>query len=108
MNDAEDLNPGDDLTITRVERQKHGGTGTWVQGTLAGHRFDALVFAEHAENSDWELGDSRISKLWIKRLADGQTVFDWDRGLDVPHADELAGAVVDFLAAGLADHIANR
>jgi hypothetical protein len=108
MNEAQDLDLGDDLAITRVERQKHGGTGTWVQGTLAGHRFDALVFPEHAENPDWELGDSRISTLWIKRLADNQTVFNWDRGADVPAADDLAGAVVDFLAGGLAEHIFSR
>lgn len=108
MNDAEDLDVGYDLAITNVERQRHGGTGTWVQGTLSGHRFEALIFPEHAENPDWELGDSRISKLWVKRLADGETVFNWDRGADVPHADELAGAVVDFLAGGLADHIFDR
>jgi len=41
-------------------------------GTLNAHRFDALVFAEHAECPDYELGDSRISKLWLKRLDGGK------------------------------------
>ena len=68
----------------------------------AGHRFDALVFPEHAENPDWELGQSRISKLWVQRLSDKKTVFHWDRGMDVPAVDQMASAVVDFLAAGLA------
>jgi hypothetical protein len=26
---------------------------------------DALVFPEHADNPEWEIGDSRISKLWV-------------------------------------------
>ena len=95
---------GDDLEITKVTRRASGG-GTWVCGTLNGHRFDALVFPQHAENREWEIGDSRISKLWVQWLADRQEVFNWDRGADVPAADELAGAVVDFLAGGLADYI---
>lgn len=101
-NETNDLDLGDDLEITKTTRRASGG-GTWVCGRLAGHRFDALVFPEHADNPEWELGDSRISKLWVQRLADMQTVFSWDRGMDVPAADQMAGAVIDFLAAGLAD-----
>ena len=72
------------------------------------HRFEALVFPEHATNREWELGDSRISKLWVQRLPDGRyplarTVFNWDRGADIPAVDETAQAIVDFLAAGPAD-----
>ncbi len=95
-------NLGDDLQITKITRQA-AGTGTWVCGTLNGYRFEALVFPAHAENADWELGRSQISKLWIKGLADNQTVFNWDRGQDVPAADDATYAVVDFLAAGIAD-----
>jgi hypothetical protein len=95
---------GDDLQITKTTRRASGG-GTWVCGTIAGHRFDALVFPEHAESEEYELGQSRISKLWLKRLADKQTVFNWDRGLDQDATTDLARAIVDFLAAGLADHI---
>ena len=100
----EDLDVGHDLEITKTTRRASGG-GTWVCGTLSGHRFDALVFPEHADCSDWEIGDSRISKLFIQRLADKRTVFNWDRGADVPAADALVGQIVDFLAGGLADHI---
>src|SRR4051794_8525546 len=76
---GDDLDVGHDLEITKVTRRASGG-GTWVCGTMSGHRFDALVFPEHADCPDWEIGDSRISKLFIQRLADKQTVFNWDRG----------------------------
>jgi hypothetical protein len=99
-----DLDLGDDLRITTKTRQA-AGAGTWVCGTIAGHRFDALVFPEHADNPEWEIGDSRISKLWVQRLADRREVFNWDRGADVPAADPLAAAIVDFLSVGLADHV---
>jgi len=104
-NETTDLDLGDDLVITKALRQPAGGSGTWVRGRLHGHRFDALVFPGHAENADWEFADSQISKLWIQRIADKQTVFNWDRGMDIPAADEVAGAIADFLAGGLADYI---
>ncbi|RIK73465.1 MAG: hypothetical protein DCC68_24835 [Planctomycetota bacterium] len=73
--DTNDLEIGDDLEITKTTRRASGG-GTWVCGRLNGHRFDALVFPEHADKREWELGDSRISKLFIQRLADKWTVFN--------------------------------
>jgi hypothetical protein len=94
----------DDLRITKKTRRA-AANGTWIGGTLSGHRFEALVFPAHAENPEWELGDSRISKLWIQRLADRKTVFERDRGPSTEPADELAGAIADFLAGGLADYI---
>src|SRR5688572_32865688 len=100
----DDLDVGQDLEITKTTRRASGG-GTWVCGTLSGHRFEALVFPEHADNSEWEIGESRISKLWIQRLADKRGVFNWDRGADVPAADHLTACIVDFLAGGLADHV---
>jgi hypothetical protein len=102
--ETNDLDIGDDLTITKMSRRA-AGAGTWVCGRLKGHRFDALVFPEHAENAEWEIGDSRISKLWVHRLADRQEVFNWDRGADVPAADQVAEAIVEFLCAGLADYV---
>ena len=100
----DDLDVGHDLEITQTTRRA-AAAGTWVCGTLCGHRFDALVFPEHAANPDWEIGDSRISKLWVQRIVDKQQVFNWDRGADVPAADATTRAIVDFLAGGLADHI---
>src|SRR4029079_5955784 len=78
----DDLDAGFDFEITKVTRQA-AGSGTWVCGTLSGHRFEALVSPETAANPDWELGESRISKLWLRRLADKQVVFNWDRGADI-------------------------
>jgi hypothetical protein len=99
---SKDPDLGSDLRITRTSRRA-SGAGTWVSGTLSGHRFDALVFPEHAQNPDYEIGDSRISKLWIQRLADQTQVFNWDRGPDIPAADVTTQAIVDFLCAGLAE-----
>lgn len=103
-NRDDDHDVGDDLAILETTRRV-AGAGTWVRGTLNGHQFDALVFPEHAEVAAWELGTSRISKLAVQRLADRRWVFNWDRGPDVPAADALVAAIVDFLAAGLADHV---
>ncbi len=94
-----------DLEIAKVTRRASGG-GAWVCGTInAEYRFDALVFPEHADNPEWEIGDSRISKLWVQRLADKRTVYHWDRGLDSPALTGDAAVVVDFLCAGLAEAI---
>ena len=95
---------GDDLVIARKKRRKVDA-GTWVDGTIHGHRFSALVFPEHAENANWEIGKSRISKLWLQRQADATMVYNWDRGLDVAAADATAEAIVDFLSDGLAQYI---
>ena len=102
--DAINLDVAFDLEITKIQ-PRDSAPGTWVFGRLSGHRFEALVFEDHAENPEWELDDSRISKLWVQRLADKTPVFSWDRGLDIPATDETAKAIVDFLCAGLADHV---
>ncbi len=100
-----DLDFGDDLTFRTTPRP---AGGTWVIGLVAGHRFEALVFPEHAENPDYELGESRISKLWLQRVSDSRVVFSWDRGSDIPAEDAATQAVVDFLAAGLAEHVSGK
>ena len=104
-NDTNDSDLDFDLEITKVSRRASGG-GTWVSGTLNGtHRFDALVFPEHADCPDWEIGDSRISKLWLSHIKTKDTSFNWDRGLDIPAANKKVQAMVDFLCAGLAECI---
>jgi len=93
----------DTLMIKKVQRRTSCG-GAWVTGTIGGHRFDALVFPDPATNCDWEVGgDSRISKLWVQRISDKATVYNWDRGADIEPTTELAGVIVDLLAAGLAE-----
>ena len=100
--DASDLL--DTLKITKVQRRTSAG-GAWVKGTIGGHRFDALVFPEHAEQPDYELDDSRISKLWVQRISDRATVANFDRSWDVRPTTPVAGQIVDLLAAGLAETV---
>lgn len=103
MSDENEVDVGDDLTITKTERRTGAG-GAWVNGTISGHSFSALVFPEHAENPDYEIDDSKISKLWIQRIADKETVFNWDRGADITAQTHAVEIIVGFLCAGLADH----
>lgn len=91
---------GDDLQITKIIRRAALG-GTWLCGEVAGYRFAAKVFPEHARCASYELGTSRISKLGIVRLDDKQTVFNWDRGLDKAAESAETQAVVDFLSENL-------
>ncbi len=97
----EDL--GDDFNLVKLE--KRDLSGSWAGGTIGGYWFDALVLPAHAEREGYELGDSRISKLWLQQLSDKKTVFNWDRGLDQAAADAQVQAVVDFLCAGLGDYV---
>ena len=91
-----------DLKITANTPREMAG-GSWVSGTINDqYRFDALVFAEHADSEDYELNGSRISKLWVRVIPTNKTVFNFDRGLDVPAADAETEAVVGFLCEGLA------
>ena len=97
-----------DLAITKIDRRTMGG-GIWVIGTINdGYKFNALVFGEHAECEDYELGQSKISKLWIQRASDRTTLFNFDRGLDVPAANTEIQVIVDFLCIGLADLVFSK
>lgn len=92
-----------DLQLTDICRR--AASGVWVRSRLSGHRFEALVFPHHATEASWELGDSRLAKLWLGREADREVVYHWDRGEDMPAADQTALAIVKFRAAGIAEHI---
>lgn len=94
---------GDDIVIKKIRRRP--APGKWVNGTIAGHAFSALVFSEHAEVAEYELNQSRISKLWIKRLADQTVVYSWDRGLGTPAENNTVEAIIDFLCDGLAEYV---
>jgi hypothetical protein len=103
MNTNDDL--GDSLKITKTEGRQLNAGGTWVSGSIAGHTFQVLVFPEHAESEAFELGTSRISKLWLRRQTDRQVVASFERGWDQEPTTDEARAIVDFLAAGIAEHI---
>jgi hypothetical protein len=91
------------LTIDSINPRR-SAPGTWVSGTIHDLAFEALVFSEHATNADWELHDSCISKLCL-RHKDGCIAFHWDRGLNVDTDDPAIQDVIEFLCAGLAQHI---
>ena len=97
----DDLDLGFDLEITSTTRRA-AGNGTWVSGTLHGHRFEALVFPEHAECPSYELDDSRISKLCVRRIEHRATAVNFDRGWDVRPVTRAAERIVGILTAGLA------
>jgi hypothetical protein len=95
-------NIGDDLQISEITPRKSAG-GTWVTGSLNGHRFEALVFNDHADRPENEIGLSRIAKFWLRRESDQKEVCHFERGWDLEPATEEAAAITDFLAAGLAE-----
>lgn len=101
MNTTNDI--GHDLEITKTDSGRQM-EGTWVNGSIAGHTFQVLVFPEHAECEAYELGTSRISKLWLRRQADRQVVANFERGWDLEPTTDAAREIVGFLAAGIAEH----
>lgn len=98
-------NPGEMLETLEFTRDKRSDGGTWVKGSVGGHAFEALVFPEHAKSADYEMGDSRISKFWLKDGATDAEVASFDRGWDLRPTTDAARAIVDLLSAGLAEHI---
>lgn len=87
----------------REKRDRYNG-GTWVWGSVGKvATFEALVFIE---NSEFSLGDSRISKLCIRER--GRQVACYDRGWDQRPTTPLAKNLVDLLAAGLAETVFGR
>jgi hypothetical protein len=80
------------------------GSGDWVHGRVGAFRFAAKVFPEHALVPSYEIGRSRISKLELRRLDNGEIAYAWDRGLDVAATDAVAQAAVDRLGKHLANH----
>jgi len=94
-----------DLQITKTRGRRSKG-GAWVIGAVnTRYRFDALVLANHAESEEYELDQSRLSRLTVIDAETLEMVFNFDRGLDVAAANADTQAVVEFLCKGLADLI---
>lgn len=97
----------DTLEMNTVDHRLTVG-GAWVRGRIAGHWFEALVFAEPAAKPAWEVtAGCRMSKLWLKRIEDGIVVYNWDRGEDIGPRSEIAGRIIEILADGLAHLVWN-
>lgn len=93
---------GSDLSVIRVEKAFNS---TWIIGTVHGHRFAAKIYPLHALDPKWELGESRISKLFVRRQEDCHIAFAWDRGLidvgkDPIGKEQETKALVAFLTSG--------
>lgn len=103
---SRDIDPQEILATPRITKVTHRAyaNGAWTCGTIAGHRFEALTFPAHALNQSYEIGDSRISKLWVGD-PDNRQVYCWDRGLYVSPQTPLAAAIVDVLTAGLSETV---
>ena len=91
------------LHITKRDGRATGGT--WVSGTIAGHSFEALVFPQHAESESYELANSRICKLHLTHQVTKRTAASFDRGWDITPTSDMAKAIVDVLASGLAETV---
>ena len=96
------LDDSEGFRITKQSRRP-AAPGTWVEGRIGGHEFEALVFPAHADNPDWELGSSRISKLCLRRVRGRKVVLNFDRGWDLRPVDARAEAAAAELCAGLAE-----
>ena len=77
--------------------------GRWVLGTIARHKFEALIFPEHAVYESYELDRSRISKLCIRQIWDRKIVANFDRGWDLRPTTPEAEIILDALIEGLAE-----
>ena len=76
---GEEYEDADELIILKVEPPAPRGR-CWVTGMIQKHRFSALVFPEHALHPSYELCQSRISKLDIRRHADNELVVNFEDG----------------------------
>ena len=68
----------------------------WTQGEIEfngkAYRYSVKHY-EEASDFGWKGG--RASKIWIQR--EGETVFNFDRGLDIKAADKDTRAVLQML-----------
>ena len=90
------------LGITKIHnREMMGVGGVWVTGKWDGMKWEALVFADQPTNKKFAIGKSRISKLWIVN-ADGDWLYNFDRGVDVPAKTSAAANLQSRITHNLA------
>ena len=85
-----------------MTKSELGGNGTWIMGETETLCFAAKVYKPDGPN-DMHIGKrSGIAKLWIQHTSTRQTVYNYDRGLDVPPATEDVARLVQELSRILA------
>ena len=89
----------------KIDSIKDAHLGKWAIGTVGNFQFQALVFPKHAFIKSFELGRSRISKLWIATrndIPDRVCLFNFDRGMDVAARGKDAKQAVRLLCKNVA------
>ena len=92
----------DTLQITSKTKDSNGNM--WVNGTIAGHRFDCHVWRKDRECPANDLQVGRISFLRIDDAAHA-TVALFDRHWKLFPKTKAAADIAAVFAAGLADHV---
>lgn len=93
----------DSIVITGTEKRPAGGV--WASGFVDEFIFQSLVFDGSISPQHEVAPESRLAKLWIRRLGESIPAYEWDRGPSTPTDDARVLALVDFLAAGLAEAV---
>lgn len=75
--------------------------GKWLRGTVDEFSFAALVLPQHARVRSWEIGDSCIETLTIRRRGTKRILFNWDRGPNIPTTDARVLQAIACLEACL-------
>jgi hypothetical protein len=95
------------LIIQEVD-PPNGLTRCWVLGCIERHTFCALLNPRHSLKPGIELGESLISELCLRQMADHRLVAAYDRGWDLEPTTQSARQIVDYLTAHLAEHVYAR
>jgi hypothetical protein len=93
----------DTLEIASIVERVDDGRD--VRGFVLGHEFEAVVFAVHAGSAECELGWSRITDLVVRPSGGAEVCFRWRCGPDVKPCGPAVEAVVEVIAAYLADRV---
>ncbi len=101
---AGDSLEAEDLVILQVDPPAAQGR-CWVRGVVRGYQFAAKLYPRHALYPWCELGESRISKLEIRRIADDRLVATFDRGWEIVPTANTACQVLKFLETSLAHRV---
>jgi len=66
----------------------------WTKGSYKGYTFQVKHYDE--PSAEFGLNGGRISKLWIAD-ANRRTVYNYDRGEDIPATTDEAREVLDYV-----------